>query len=85
MVQQYINPEQSAHDQYIRSLPALQYHMWTRDQTIKLKDIDRLTREVIREKEGMPNCESFKLLYLSEELGDSGMRNVEDTYKLTTI
>ena len=33
----------------------------------------------------MHHHESIKLLYLPEELGGSGMKSVEDTYKLTTI
>ena len=33
----------------------------------------------------MHHQESIKLLYLPEELGGSGMKSVEDTYKLTTI
>ena len=68
------------------ALPSLRYHTWTSDWTInKLKDIDRRTREIVREEEGMHHHESIKLLYLPEELGGSGMRNVEDTYKLATI
>ena len=33
----------------------------------------------------MHHHESIKLLYLPEELGGSGVKSVEDTYKLTTI
>ena len=33
----------------------------------------------------MHHQESIKVLYLPEELGGSGMKSVEDTYKLTTI
>ena len=33
----------------------------------------------------MHQHESIKLLYLPEEQGGSGMKNVEDTYKLATI
>ena len=68
------------------ALPTLQYHMWTTDWTvIQLKDIDRRTREILRTEGGIHHHESIKLLYLPEELGGSGMKNVEDTYKLTRI
>ena len=68
------------------ALPTLQYHTWTTDRTvIQLKDIDRRTREILRKEGGMHHHESIKLLYLPEELGGSGMKSVEDTYKLTTI
>ena len=68
------------------ALPAIQYHMWTSDWSINsLKDIDRRTREIIRDEEGMHYHESIKLLYLPEELGGSGMMSAEDTYKTTTI
>ena len=57
------------------ALPALQYHMWTSGWTInKLQDIDRRTREIIREEEGMHRHESIKLLYLHEELGGGGIK-----------
>ena len=60
--------------------------MWTTDWTvIQLKDIDRRTREILRKEGGMHHHEFIKLLYLPEELGGSGMKSVEDTYKLTTI
>ena len=50
-----------------------------------MKDIDRRTREILSKEGGMHYHESTKLLYLPEELGGSGMKSVEDTYKLTTI
>ena len=60
--------------------------MWTTDWTvIQLKDIDRRIKEILRKEGGMHHHESIKLLYLPEELGGSGMKSVEDTYKLTTI
>ena len=64
----------------------LQYHMWTTDWTvIQLKDIDRRTREILRKEGGMHHHESIKLLYLPEELVGSGIKSIEDTYKLTAI
>ena len=67
-------------------LPTVQYHMWTTDCTvIQLKDIDRRTREILRKEGGMHHHESIKLLYLPEELGGSGIKSIEDTYKLTAI
>ena len=50
-----------------------------------MKDIDRRTREIIREEGGMHHHESIKLPYLPEELGGSGMKSLEDTDKLTTV
>ena len=45
----------------------------------------RRTREILRKEGGMHHHEAIKLLYLPEELGGSGMKSVQHTYKLTTI
>ncbi|XP_020907425.2 uncharacterized protein LOC110245482 [Exaiptasia diaphana] len=68
------------------ALPVLQYQMWTGDWTIDgLKTLDRRTREIIKDNGGMHKSESTKLLYLPSSLGGSGLKSVEDTYKVTTI
>ena len=60
--------------------------MWIANWKINdLKEADRTTREIIRESSAMHNNESVKLLYLPGNLGGSGLRSIEDTYKLTKI
>jgi len=68
------------------ALSLLQYQMWTANWLInELKELDRLTREVIRKTGAINNNESLKLLYLPEDQGGSGLKSVEDTYKHTKI
>ena len=68
------------------ALPTLQYYMWTTDWSINIsRELDRLTRKIIRECHDKHKHESTQLLYLPPEEGGKGLIEIEALYKHTKI
>lgn len=68
------------------ALPTMQCYMWTTNWQINiLRDLDRLTRKIIKECHGKHKHELTQLRYLPPEEGGKGLIEIEALYKHTKI